>query len=416
MRFHSLLLCLFLTCYFNICDGQSTWEQLANHPSPGIERTFSFEIDGIVYVGSGRSTLGETSSVIQSYNPATDTWTRKADFPGPSRRNAFAFQVGGIGYMGTGYDGSAHLGDFWKYDPANDSWTQLGDFPGGIRSHALAIAGDSTAYVLTGGREVDSVFKKDMWKFTPATESWTMLDDFPGGSRWRAFGWIIGQKLYVGGGARFPSQASRDFYVYDLVSNTWNENARAVCPTRKSNAGFFFTINGKGYYGEGSNGLDDNAEGFGKRLFVYDPMSDNWEEEVEFIGPERILGFSEVVDGKAIIGLGRNYVAETDYKDIYSFTPGTTASISLAEDLDLKVFPNPVSSSKLSIQGEFIAHRDFNIFLYDMKGARQHLSTEKISDIGPDLMQINVGHLIPGVYQLEMTRSNQRVTLRFIKQ
>lgn len=407
----------FLLLFITPCTGQSTWEQIADYPSSGLQRVFSFELDGLVYVGTGQGSSGNVSSVW-AYDIETDTWTAKASFPGGNRRNAFGFQVGGYGYVGTGYDGSSHRDDFWKYDPIADSWTQLADFPGGNLSNMLALANDSKAYVLTGGRGGDSFANDAMWEFDPVTETWTELENFPGIGRWFAFGWIIDQKLYVGGGNALEfSQVFTDIYCFDIATGNWLDDEIAACPTSKATSGFFFSIQGKGYYLEG-NANGNQASFYGKKMFVYDPVTNSWTEEVDFIGTERAAGFSCAVGDKGIIGLGSNASTSPLYRnEVYAFTPGVISSTDQVETINTQLFPNPVTSSTLNIEGKFNDYENIVFTLFDASGRAYLLSTDRVNRVESNLIQVNVGHLIPGLYQLEMNMNNkQKTTLQFIKQ
>jgi len=411
--FYTLLTALLLTA---TCFGQSGWEQLENHPTGGIARAFSFAIEGKVYVGGGERSSGAATQTFRAYDVSTNTWTSKADLPGPPRRNACAFQINGIGYAGTGFDGAGHLSDFWKYVPNDDSWVQISDFPGGKRSHVLAISSGTKAYLLTGGRSFDNTFFSDMWEFDSESEEWTQLEDFPGLPRWRAFGWVIDQKLYVGGGARYPNDGFRDFYCFDLGTLSWDETVRPDCPTRGTIGGLSFTLAGKGYFGGGTSNIEVGFNRMDKSIYAYDPATNTWARDDEFVGPERILGVSEVVDGKALVGLGWNYEFGRYYSDFYAFEPALSTSTSFAGQLSLRAYPNPVSSTKLSIQGDFLDGSDLHILVTDIRGVVQPLSSGKIYRAGGGLVQVDLDHLPPGAYVLHIVQRGERTPVRFIKQ
>jgi N-acetylneuraminic acid mutarotase len=53
-------------------------------------------------------------------------------------------------------------------------------------------------------------------------QNWTSLPDFPGSARDDASGFILGNNFYAGTGLDGGFNATRDFYVFDLVNETWS--------------------------------------------------------------------------------------------------------------------------------------------------------------------------------------------------
>lgn len=377
---------------------------------------FHFEYDGNIYVGGGYLQTGSTSNRVWAYDVANGTWTQKADFPGGARGNAVGFSLGDFAYVGAGFDGTNHLSDFWKYDPAMDSWTQIDDFPGGKRSHPLVNTTGTAAYLIGGGRAGDNTFFRDTWVFNRSSETWQQLDDYPGSGSWRLFGWVIGDKMYVGGGEEFPNGTFTDFYRFDLGNNTWSETAMPDCPTTKTSGGYSFTLQGKGYYCEGYNGQEDSVNDFGKRLFSFDPVAREWSEGPSFPGASRVLGFSVAVDGKAYVGGGSNFVSRLIYRDFYEFAPSTTSSRSVAyEEVTVKAFPNPISQDLLTISGDFTSRNQIIVRLYDLKGSSQQLPAGTTRYATDGSIQLDVNNLTPGMYQVETIQGEKRGVVRFLR-
>lgn len=409
----TLLVFLFFITF--TLHGQATWEPLADHPTAGLGRMFSFEIDGLVYVGGGRNTQGENVANLWTYDLSTNTWTAKENFPGIPRRNAFSFTIGGMGYVGSGYDGSGYLTDFWRYDPANDSWTQLEDFPGGGLGFATGLATESKAYVVFGGDAATSNFSKKLWEYDPSRLSWKALQDFPGPSRWQAGGWIIGQYIYAGGGGKNGTNY-KDYYRFDLEARTWSEIEE--CPSFRLFGGFYFTIDGKGYYVEGSNSTDNSLFDYGIATHCYDPEANSWTRETSYAGYFRIHGFSAVVDNKAIVGLGRNYLFGGEFfNDIYLFTPDVVSSSYQPETTQLQLFPNPISAGKLNITGGFENSRNVELTIFDMRGRIQSKTSSPINPGNNNRIQLEIENLLPGAYQIQVKFGDGRTkVLPFIKQ
>ncbi len=379
-------------------NGQLTWRQVDDFPGGNINRTISFEYDGAVYVGTGAgdSTIRQE---IWAFDLESETWNRKADFPGAPRVNAFAFTAGDFAYIGNGFDNPFTLDDFWRYNPREDSWARLSDFPGGGRNFAFTISAGDKAYLVAGG---GSFYYNDFWEFDSKTESWTRLPDFPGIPRWRMYGWLLDQKIYIGGGEMYDFNEGlfkdySDFYAYDLLTGEWSQ--KTACPTQKPVGGFSFTKDGKGYYLEGSTAGSGVGIGeFGKNMFVYDPESDTWEEGVDFPGEPRIFGFVSPLEDKILLGGGRNHQLEKRYNDAYLLEVESPSSLDEITNLEISIYPNPAEGSKLSITGAVIGEKEVVFTIYSPNGRLLN----QIRHHNNNLAQIDIDTLPSGAYLLEV--------------
>ena len=413
MKLKLLSLFLLVTVAFaSSATAQSTWQEAAQHPSFGVERAFSFEIDGIVYVGGGRLASGFNLEEIWAYDITTGDWIPKSNFPGTPRRNAFAFAANGYGYVGAGHDLDVAIGDFWRYDPATDTWTQLDDFPGGVRSHAVGISGDNKGYVSLGRTSDTDGYYNDFWEFDAATETWTELANFPSDGRWRAYGFFIDGKVYVGGGRLRPNDAFQDLYAYDLTTGTWEEKTAA--PTPRTLGAFSFVIQNKGFLIEGATQTSGTLDYYGQGVFMYEPTTDTWiADDVAFIGEGRVLGVSEVVGNQAILGTGRNYVNGMYYNDMYIFTPDLPTAIEEKETANFNIYPNPIAGSQLFVQGDFLNESETNCRIYDVNGSLVLFVTKNAT--GQNTISLDIKKLPKGIYQLEIINNERVNTQKFVK-
>jgi N-acetylneuraminic acid mutarotase len=220
------------------------------------------------------------------YDQPTNTWTRKADFGGVEHRECTAFASGGKGYLGLGYSITERYTfgtkDWWQYDPATDTWTKKADFPGGKRQGAAGFVINNKGYVCSGhsfisdGNTVTHTWYNDLWKYNPSTDTWTQKADLPsyarelpvafsamnmgiiatgegpsllsghntilndcweydatgnkwyslpnvgGGGRYAAFGFAIGNSIYIGAGTYdffAPSSMHKDFWSLTFPPN-----------------------------------------------------------------------------------------------------------------------------------------------------------------------------------------------------
>lgn len=171
---------------------------------------------------------------------------------GTARYGAVGFSVGSKGYIGTGYDGS-ELKDFYQYDDATDTWTQSVGFGGDKRKDAMVFVLDNKAYLGTGLR--NGAYQSDFYVFDGLSETWTRLTDL--------------------------DDDDADFSVL-LASGT------------------AFTLDGLGYVATGE------ASGVSKNLWVYNPVTDIWDEQPDFEGSARQDAVSFSFSDKAFVLMGRS--------------------------------------------------------------------------------------------------------------
>jgi len=64
-------------------------------------------------IGSkGYVTLGDGTTTVWQYDPATDDWTENGTFEGASRLYAFGFAINGKGYVTMGSNGTSRFDEF----------------------------------------------------------------------------------------------------------------------------------------------------------------------------------------------------------------------------------------------------------------------------------------------------------------
>ena len=186
-----------------------TWELRA--PMPVLRQELATGVlDGKVYVLGGYDENRRSTATVEVYNPATNTWTSAHPLPFPVNHNAAAVAGGKLYSFGAG------AGQTFVYNPSNNSWT--------------ARASSHYVHSLTA-----------------------------------AVG-VIGDKIYVAGGANTPSE--RELEVYDTVANTWTVKAPMRVPRNHCGGG---VINGNFYVVGGRHGL-----GSTNALEVYNPQTNTW--------------------------------------------------------------------------------------------------------------------------------------------
>lgn len=202
----------------------NTWAQKANFPGQAFFSQISFTLGSKAYVGLGQQEYGFLTTEFYEYDESTNQWTQKAAFTPGGYHGCASFSAGGKGYVTTG---SWMLNDIWEYNPATNTWAKKLSLVGVIpsiatvgRFGAIGISTPDKGYFGTG-RQLSSYFAyaSDMYEYDPASNTCKRLIDLPGEGRADAFGFGIGNKIYIGGGVSYlpwgSSEFLSDLFEYD---------------------------------------------------------------------------------------------------------------------------------------------------------------------------------------------------------
>ncbi len=287
-------------------------------------------------------------------------------------------------------------------------WRELESFPGILESDSSRqfgtmvtltdFEGNTKIFAGLGANGGDPNNKKgDIWSYDINTNSWKQESNFPGGPRNRVFSFVLDNKWYVGGGRNDVPETLNDFWVYDPISNQWNEleaielghslttftiNDKAYIfgvaddqnsskyiglyeydPTigefgtwtRKADLesndvdGFLyasgFTINNKGYIVSGGT-----ASSYSQEVWEYVPNDDSWTQKAKFEGGQRKYGIGFSINGKGYAGLGSD---ETNsyHNDLWQFDSSDGPSGSWSEKSSLPS-GNRLYSSATAVDGK----------------------------------------------------------------
>jgi|GEM_PF-3796897 len=207
-------------------------------------------------------------------------------------------------------------------------WTQKTNFSVLIREHISATVG-TKAYATTGTSGNTLSYFKELWEYDHTANTWTNKNSpFPGAGRVGATSFVIGSKMYVGGGQNYPDGVKNDFYVWNQANNTWNGIA-PIPETLVHAVGF--SINGFGYVVTGAtNPAPGNIAVYPQSLWRYNPTLNVWDKMANYPGIGRACGAGFVVNNKAYVGVGYRY-AVADYKDFYAYEPSNNSWIAVAD-------------------------------------------------------------------------------------
>ncbi len=251
------------------------------------------------YICTGVNTGGNNLNDLWEWNPATNTWTAKAAFPGTARREGAAFSINGIGYVGFGRTSpsSAPFNDLWAYDPASNTWSAKASYPaGGISAPGIFVL-NGKAYVL-GGNGGSAPYSNQLWEYDPVNDSWTQRTSLPATGRSGPIAFALYGKGYIGGGNDNSGDlCSSDFWEYDPSTNSWTQRADVPgIPRRAANA---FVVNSIPYAGCGWNGSSCLVD-----MYLYNPFANTWTAVANFGGAGAYSPVAFSIGGMGYMGTG----------------------------------------------------------------------------------------------------------------
>jgi len=161
-----------------------------------------------------------------------------------------------------------------------------------------------------------SSYKNDFWEYDPSIDKWTQKKSVPGLARQGAVGFSINGKGYIGFGVSYPNSLINDFWEYDPSTDNWTSKAVPSSTYYRQDA-TGFNIGNKGYMACGDD-MKANTD-----FWEYDPSNNSWSKKAPLPGKERknAVGFS--IDTKGYIGTGSyvNANVETYLNDFWEYNP-----------------------------------------------------------------------------------------------
>jgi N-acetylneuraminic acid mutarotase len=278
------------------------WEEAVAYAGTPVSFAAAFTIGDLAYVGTG---YGPTTE-FWAFDPVAGSWTRKADYAGRARGAAVSFSIGGKGYIGTGYTSLGRRSDFWEYEPSSDQWTRKALLPMTGRDHAAAFVVGEKAYVVggTSGEGAQTIYYKDVWEYDPEFDRWTRKADMPLAVA-AATCFVANGVGYVGTGvlAQSPELVfSKKLFAYVPQTDTWTEKAEFPGAARFRAVGF--TLAERSYLGTGLVSADEGSSEVFKDMWTYDPGADTWTQIPDFGGSARGAAVCFVLGSWVYVGTG----------------------------------------------------------------------------------------------------------------
>ncbi|MEO5674894.1 MAG: T9SS type A sorting domain-containing protein [Chitinophagales bacterium] len=179
----------------------------------------------------------------------------------------------------------------------------------------------------------------------------------------------------------------KDFWEYNPDADTWTPKANFGGTDRLFAVGF--SIGGKGYLGTGL----DYYEGYKKDFWEYDPDINSWTQKADFGGIARYSAVGFSISNKGYLGTGFSGTLISTFgpsKDFWEYTPdfGVETSFINNGESALSVFPNPSN-------GAFINYLKLNVEL------NAEVTLEVLNMLGEKVYSQQV-QLVKGVLQKEI--------------
>lgn len=242
-----------LTTFYKMDMAAGTMVPIADIPgSAGCVGPMGYYRNGKYYLMGGKSN-GVATDKIWTYNPSTDVWQEEGTFPGGNCHSGFAASSATYWVAGCYRNASdVPVGTIYKLDASGQSWNEIKSAPSDFkaRSHAATFIIGDYLYI-AGGAGNAYLPLNDAWKVNLITEEWTRLTDAPI-SFYGAAAFSFDEIAYVGMGVfkDDSGKARKDVILgFDSKSEKWFLYADGnKSLTSQQHTGSAFKVNNKGYF------------------------------------------------------------------------------------------------------------------------------------------------------------------------
>jgi N-acetylneuraminic acid mutarotase len=374
------------------------------HPSSfGVRQGVSFGVNGSGFIG-----LFDTmdSTYFWKYNTVTDSWVRIPNMPGPKRvQYASGFAIDNTIYVvgGSGTSPTNILRGVYAYNTTSNVWSVKGVFPDSGRAVGIGLSVGDKGYFGLGSTNNPSqaILDNSFYEYNAATDHWTKMADFPGVGRQFAFGFVLNNKIIIGGGYDASYNYLNDLWEYDPSSDNWTQlNAFMSAFPLGIVGSVGFSIQQHGYIACGS--LGSNTV-FSKLIYEYDPINKDFIESSSNNMPinegrKQVCAFG-LGDKGYVIG-GWNSSLFKGYNDVYEFTPPVTG-IDEEQMSGIYFYPNP-SKGKIAINlGEHLNEVE-NITILNVLGEKLFNLSQNSIQKNNNTIELDIHSLKSGVYFLSI--------------
>jgi hypothetical protein len=224
---------------------------------PGTPRQYATvqTVNEKAYLIGGISSANVPLNEVWEFDMAAQVWTQKNNAGFSVRWATASFEIEGQIYVGTGRDTLDYFNDFWRYDPGDDTWTEVASFPLAPRFETIGFALHGKGYCGLG-RDTSETLQADLWQYDPGLDTWIQKTDYPPGARWYAKAEVLNGSAYVGSGEDENGEMSYQFWKYNPGLETWTQAEGVPFPARRGMASCSIPFYGIFW----ASGLDDSYE------------------------------------------------------------------------------------------------------------------------------------------------------------
>ena len=184
-----------------------------------------------------------------------------------------------------------------------ENLTKLSTPPFGSNADGLSFTWNGRGYVAGGTSNFQ--FTHDLWEFDPTTITWKKLSDLPKEFS-KAASFVIDGVVYMGLGQSPWGAGSREFYKYDIATDTYTSIGSMPISNNNGNQNWSdvvaFSFEDKGYI-IGSTGLSGESI----KVMEFNSTNDSWSEKSIYPGEASSGKFHFVLDGYAYVGMGNQW-------------------------------------------------------------------------------------------------------------
>ena len=268
--------------------GSPAWRSRAPLPTPRSE-VASAVLEGKIYIAGGFVATGQSTSIVEMYDPAADVWSRKAGMP-EARDHAMAVALDGRLYVFGGGLGSPVRTAF-VYSPSSDSWARLPDMPYRRTSGG---AGVIAGKVLLAGGVGES--PSATMVYDPSANSWSSGPSLPAPREHLAVVSAAGGVFVIGG--RWDGALKATNEVLDSLSGSFRQMAAMPTPRGGTSGGV-----ARGRILVAGGEAFDPSRTF-PQVEVFDPAGNTWSPAPDLPTPRHGLAVQGVGDTLYVIGGG----------------------------------------------------------------------------------------------------------------
>jgi len=205
-------------------------------------------------------------------------------------------------------------------------WSPRANFPGIAKSKSTAFTIGNKIYVM-GGVDNAAAIYKDFWEYDIPSNTWAHRPDFPGPERYGAVSFVLNNKGYIATGGNDFGYLD-DLWEYNPSTGSWAQKtglpAGQAQHENQRREAYSFVIGNKAYLGGGDGfvfGPNSTTNIAFNDLWEYDPATNSWitKANIPSVGKDFSIGVS--INNKGYAGLGCNVDQTINQKDFWEYDP-----------------------------------------------------------------------------------------------